>query len=515
MGRAFRGRTYYTAKDLASIIETFQDPEELIQFVAQLNGFFAIIAQLPGAVVACVDKIRSIPIFYASREARFYASDDAEWVRQQVGARDVDALARLEFLLTGYVTGEDTLFPDVKQLQAGECIVASYHSDGLKVEARRYYRFNHNEPNASVSEKQLQEQLTAIMTGAIRRLVEVADGRQLVIPLSGGYDSRLIVLLLRELGYENLVTFTYGVPENHEARISREVANALGYRWEFVPYSRRAWREWDASPEREAFRIYGSGWASLPHVQDWPAVWALQKQGLVSSDAMFVPGHTGDFICGGHIPPALRTARTIQARDVVDSIFFRHYNLLQPNRRRIREWHELFRNRILERTEAVSIGNAVEAANAYEKWEWQERQGKYIVNSVRVYEFWGYEWWCPFWDFQVMHFWENVALRYRTPEIYQTVIKNIWSHVADGRPWPQTTAFRQRLVPLPRSAKSVLRKSLLAARLVGLLSALRHPLAGFGGHSPLHLASRIVRGYSLLGLETELFLAKVQSLSLA
>ena len=48
--------------------------------------------------------------------------------------------------------------------------------------------------------------------------------------------------------------------------------------------------------------------------------------------------------------------------------------------------------------------------------EWfnvQERQAKFIVNAVRVYEFFGYEWLIPLWDNALFEFWRHVPLSLR------------------------------------------------------------------------------------------------------
>ena len=52
-------------------------------------------------------------------------------------------------------------------------------------------------------------------------------------------------------------------------------------------------------------------------------------------------------------------------------------------------------------------------ANAIEYWDFQERQAKFIVNSVRVYEFFGYSWRLPLWDNELIEYFKKIPLSYR------------------------------------------------------------------------------------------------------
>ena len=196
-----------TNENLNHRLSQAQTTNDLTRSLNRLNGFYAWVEETPGRIRAAVDHIRSRPLFYANYDGRFFLSDDAEWVRQQVGDRAMDPVAREEFQLAGYVTGAETLFPNVKQLQAGEFLVATKLDDGVTVETHRYYRFLHTEPE-QVHEPELRGRLDEVAMASIQRLIDYANGRQIVVPLSGGYDSRLIVTLLKRLGYDNILTFT-------------------------------------------------------------------------------------------------------------------------------------------------------------------------------------------------------------------------------------------------------------------------------------------------------------------
>lgn len=397
-------------ESFSKLLKRAREINDLVDILQRLNGFYAWVEQAPGRIRAAVDHIRSRPLFYACAGCRFYLSDDAEWVRQQVGDLEMDPVAREEFQLAGYVTGADTLFPNVKQLQAGEVLLAMQQGDSVLVETQRYYRFLHTEPDQA-DEPGLRARLDTVAVASMQRLIHYANGRQIVVPLSGGYDSRLIVTLLKRLGYDNLLTFTYGVPGNKESAYSKQVADALGLRWHFVEYGETLWRKAWLTPERWAYQKWASGWTSIAVLQDWLAVKILKEQGILEPDCLFVPGHTGDFISGGHIPVNAFERSRFTLNDATDAVFSKHYELAPL--KFFGTGEAIWGERIRDRMEREGIETDWEYADVCEKWEWQERQAKFIGNSVRLYEFFGYDWWIPLWDKAFVEFWETVPLQLR------------------------------------------------------------------------------------------------------
>ena len=86
---------------------------------------------------------------------------------------------------------------------------------------------------------------------------------------------------------------------------SRSVARRLGIPWLFVKYDRAKWARWYATSEGITYQRFADGFSSVAHMQDWPAVWELQRRGEIPDDAVFVPGHALDFLGGSHIPAHL------------------------------------------------------------------------------------------------------------------------------------------------------------------------------------------------------------------
>lgn len=410
-GRIYLDKQPITADDLVRHLATATTALAVSSALERLNGFYAWVRQSGTTLLAGVDHVRSWPLFYGQADGLLYLSDSAEWVRQQVGDTSIAQMAREEFLLAGYVTGRETLYPNVKQLQAGEYLEARARDGVVEVTTQRYFRFWHIEPVA-YDEVALRQGLEEATRNAIRRLTEFAAGRQVVVPLSGGYDSRLIVTMLKELVYDNVLCFSYGVPGNKEAQYSREVAKALQYEWVFVEYSASLWRQAWRSPEAEIYRRRSSNHVSLPHVQDWLAVKQLLEQKAIGSNAIIVPGHTGDFVAGGHIPAFVFKHRRHTENAILESLVENHLSNMPKAGMALAEVDALH-GRLRDRIDSAFDGSSVEAANLYELWDWQERQSKYIVNSVRVYDHFGLEWWLPLWDLDFVRIWETVPLQLR------------------------------------------------------------------------------------------------------
>ncbi|MCI0564862.1 MAG: asparagine synthase-related protein, partial [Nitrososphaera sp.] len=409
-GSAYLDGLLLGAKDLCVAAQPISSENEFASFLEKLNGFYSIIIENEEQIFAAVDVIRSIPLFYSVEKGVLYLSDTAETLQQYLGADDASELVRLEFMLTGYVTGSDTLALGIRQLQSGEYLA---FQNTEKWHAQRYFSFASalSLPNDKAV---LWKELDRVSIAAVERLAHWAGGRTIVIPLSGGYDSRLLAVLLKQIGYDSVLTYTYGRSKSAEVKMAKEVARSLGLECNFVEYTHEAWWQWFHSSEREAYFRAAHNLASIPHIQDWPAVWSLKQNNLLPPDAVIAPGHSGDFVAGSHIPRRFCELTEFTKDDFVSEVFDHHYTL----------WRSpTFDPRLLdalrERIAAVSefhspAGCSFEyATGKYEAWDWRERQAKFIVNAVRVYDFWGYDWWLPYFDVEVASYWLRVPYDWR------------------------------------------------------------------------------------------------------
>ena len=208
--------------------------------------------------------------------------------------------------------------------------------------------------------------------------------------------------MLKLVDAKDVLCFSYGVPGNWETEISRNVARKLGYPWEFVPYSRRQWRRWYRSREREAYALYAGQLVSIPHLQDWPAVGELKRRGSIAADALLVPGQTA--------PRELDyRPRCAGQEEIVRRILGRTYRYWNWSARGD-ELVPLFRRKVLDIIAGQSVESGIETVAAFESWGFQEMFPKFFINSVRAYEFWGFDWRLPIFGREMMDFYSQIPL---------------------------------------------------------------------------------------------------------
>ncbi len=59
-------------------------------------------------------------LFYGRLGDKFFLSVNVDEVKKRAGAKERFRVAEIDLLLSGYVTGNDTLYASVNQIQVGE-----------------------------------------------------------------------------------------------------------------------------------------------------------------------------------------------------------------------------------------------------------------------------------------------------------------------------------------------------------------------------------------------------------
>ncbi len=398
-GTIFKNNKILNDNDLFKYLK--DNDSDLTKLFSKLNGFFTVLIINDGNVRIISDRIRLFPLWYEITNDKLTISDDI--TKLNISNSDIDEISSLEFQMTGYVCGKRTLLKNIFQTEAGQIL----NINNGQEKSSNYYQFGHSEIKF-FSEDNFYSYAHDKFLNSINRLISYANGRQIVIPLSGGYDSRLILYYLKLLRYKNIFTFSYGEANNIEVSIAKEIAKSLNVHWEYIIYNKQDWD--NVHNLRRKYEAYSSSYSSQSHVQDFLAIYKLKENNLIEKDSVISPGHSYDMQAGNHLPTDILTYSSYSKDILFSKIYDRHFNidpiLMRKKRKLI--------NENLKRDNQINFKlNRTTFASYFELWDWRERQVKFICNAVRTYDFFGYDYWLPLWDNDALEICSKVPLDYR------------------------------------------------------------------------------------------------------
>lgn len=154
---------------------------------------------------------------------------------------------------------------------------------------------------------------------SIERDFNTADDH--VVPLSGGYDSRLILAALREfVPADQIHTYTFGEPGSYDYELGTKVAKAAGTRHVTLPLRWSSWHRADL--DHNALRSRGQGLLFYMH--------PTRLLEMMYGGTTMWSGYAGDLVAGSklHKDPApsekVAQQRYLQNRQFIRSVKLGH-----------------------------------------------------------------------------------------------------------------------------------------------------------------------------------------------
>ena len=355
--------------------------EAASKYLSQQTTGFAWIFEDDKRIVAATDTARSIPLFYHFNGQSLSISND---IYSLCAENELHSFNRSEFEVfqkLAYVPGDATLIDDVQVLNPQEYLSFDKETCILKIE-------KYESQNTIDSSYTLED----VLDDMFDRLIAELNGRPAVIPLSAGYDSRLILAGLVQKGYPKIQAFTYGREGAYEQEIAKKVCEQLNISWNFVQYDEAIFDSY-LNNEGLAYERYASQFLAVAHEQDYFALSLLNKQGLIPENSVIIPGFCADVNAGSQ---------------VLNKSLLKNYT----------SFEEFLEQRLLPKnddSESKINFNLLGTDINPPKEEWQDlyedylvnnRLTKFIVNAVRAYEYFGYTWQLPFWSTDFISFWK-------------------------------------------------------------------------------------------------------------
>ncbi|QKY21483.1 hypothetical protein B4589_014295 [Halolamina sp. CBA1230] len=425
-GHAFHEDEYMEAAEISELVRETEGVSGLASLLKDFNGFYSIVVDRDEQTLIASDRMRTGPVFYASTENDFLITDDCGWILERTTENHRSDLSEIEYERSRIVTGPNTLYQEIDQLQSGEIVVLDKTEN--EIERRRHHV--HTTSNEEYDPEELGEEFIDVLDNVFDRVIRAAQGRQIVVPLSGGYDSRLIALMLKRSGYENVMTYSDKSSGSKNAEVAKKVAENLDLPWSTVDITHSDWRSFYNSERWGEYFDKAGYLGSLPIPTHIFTLEKLIEEGEITRDAIVLPGHSALDTMKA-TPERLEGKSDIDLGELTSLIVDQHFKY---------NTHIQIPQRRLANRVAGSIGmdtpdEPESAVEAFERWRLKERRTKLIVNGNRPFDFVGLDCWIPLEDEELYQFWRNVPMEQkRHRSFYEQYITDIYTRTAGINP---------------------------------------------------------------------------------
>ena len=472
---------------LASYMDV-ADEDEWTARLKSLNGIYAIIRNAEDFAAAAIDISRLFPIFFRHDAETLLVSDDPYTLIRK-GDKE-SQLGVAQYLASGNTFDGYTLIDGIHQLRPAEYITANGHHAST---------FSLCVPRADIHASS-PDDFTTCLDHVFSRLIQSLDGRQVVIPLSGGYDSRLIACMLHKHGYKNVICFTAGVPNNVEVQISPKIAETLGFKFYEIDTTDPDLATLITTSNPDFVRYYKhlGGLTNFLWLFEYAAISRLRQLGVIEPNAIFVPGHTANTIAGSELTTACLKCNSslsyMTSAAILDKFEYGHANVA-----------DCVRNYL-----ANHLTSEIAPWTAYQDFVVRNDEVQNINNSARVYEFFGYEVRLPYYDHEFLNFFAHLPLEYLTQCRFYVDYVNNKAFKPMGVYFPRTslTPRQYKIAKLRKRIKPFIPSFLLNLKApitdhVGefpLSVNLRHDLDNVYGAKTYRRSNQLLRDWYLLTL---------------
>lgn len=382
-GFLFHENKLYEGRDLLTLIGGIETPVQLEALLKASDGQFAFILNKPGMEAAAIDGTRLFPLFYAFCKDEFCIGDNPEML--PCTTLSIDPIAEREYNASGAVFSGKTIMKEIRE-------VKPYHYllfQNGQITQKSYYQF-------TVRQNEIRQhnaaEFDACLSRVFDRTLATLHGRQIVIPLSGGLDSRLIACMLKKKGVKDVVCYTVCKNDDVEVQRARKVAEALDYPFIQVNPNKDGVVPADYLQREEfnQFYHYVGSYTSFVFLYDYFVVRYLRSNHLIADDAVFMPGHTGDMVAGGYLKDVLMQKHA--------SISFMASALAYEN------FEYGYDDDVYQELKQILSDSLQQNLpfSVYNNFIQQNRLTHQINNSARIYQFFGHEVRLPFWDRELL-----------------------------------------------------------------------------------------------------------------
>lgn len=360
-------KLYYGKNAEVWLHENIIKEKHIKNIIAEMNGVFSLILvdKLTQTVTVCSDRYGFYPLYYSQpNERELYLGENWRDLVQYSGkALDLQSLYDMSGL--GYVQGNRTLLRGIKEFAAHTITQISWQGETITQSLESYWRieylqkgYNYTSEDFSIVWKQIIKEFSV-------NFIEM--GLTPYIPISGGLDSRLLSYTFSE----NQVPFhsmTYsssreGTDIFNASRVVARLSSCLSYKT-FILNEEKL-KELLAE-KLHADRLTCGLFAEKN-------LFYLNQ--IYSQAQIFMPGHAGDYITGGHVNVKMKYWKSIE--DGADYV----YNHKSSINKVLQDNLPGYKERMYEAVRE-NLCTDINPTAAYMRWNMENRQRRLIARSA-------------------------------------------------------------------------------------------------------------------------------------
>jgi asparagine synthase (glutamine-hydrolysing) len=431
------------------LLEYFHSSQTYSQFhnkAGKACGLFSAVITKNNELWATIDHTRAFPLFYHTRGADIHITDNIDSLQAHSIPFILDKESAIFLASSGFTPGDRTLLQNILQIQAGESL--QFHSSTL---TKQFHTTFLTEKYSAGTRQEHKTQLGAILDQTASRMIATLDGRPAAIPLSGGYDSRMIAWMLKKHNYNNVICYTFGESHSIEKHNAQQTARQLGYKYIFIDYEKYSNTPLSRDPHFNRYVQFSSNYSAVFSEQQYYAIRELVEQHKIPSNTIFIPGHSGA-VAGDLLAGGMNRSNYPYTQHILSTVCSYIYLTRQETATILSQLPQFSKT-----------GSHYQPYATYENWRFRETTTKFGYHDAKIFDFFNFQYLLPLADKALYEFFSHIPFEHK-------IDKNLYREYLAGQFDQYSINFKNHeLHPTPATQLRVA----ISARLKTLFPILR------------------------------------------
>jgi asparagine synthase (glutamine-hydrolysing) len=195
--------------------------DKIISSMVSVEGQYLIILKKREDIYIFCDRYCIRPIYYRKVNNQIEIFDR---IIENVDDLLIQKSSVLIFLLLRFIPGRQTLFNGISQIMPGECLILRKNINKIDIQISCVY------PKKKIDLEDPKKTFHYLFRqGLEQRVSNISNSKKLLLPLSGGLDSRYVLFTALEIvDSSRIAAMTYGTPGTYDFEIGKKIAKLAG-----------------------------------------------------------------------------------------------------------------------------------------------------------------------------------------------------------------------------------------------------------------------------------------------